>query len=289
MNTASMQLRKGITLASESLLMIWRNKTSLFYLGIPAAINIVIILIAYNLLLIKPHAEYPPLFLGILDSIEFMTSAPDWVRYMSMVTFLFIIMLIDTFANVALVIHTYTMLKKHTVGFLVSFRAATLYWYPMILWSAISTVGLIISDKITLWLSAQRQAAFIANPVTTGPILLSILFSLLWIISMLFIAFLCFFVIQVIVLEKERSLIKIIMQSGRLALRTFLAIIGARVWFGLLFFLASVPFIALAMTLGQTGLLALIIIIVNLLFTCVFITAQTIFKTICYEHYHKVI
>jgi hypothetical protein len=275
MDSIGARLRKGIGLASESLAMIWKHKTFLLYLGIPATLSFIMILIPYNLLLIRPTTEHNSFFIGTLNSIEFMTALPEWIRKASTIICLFIITLLTVFVEVALIIHTYTMLKKKTLGFIRSFQAALLYWYPIIMWSLLTTAVLIASQSVALWILQKPSHKVIITALTT----LLTLFDLLWVL-------LTFFVIQVIVLEKNRSLISMIISSAKLVWKTLAVLIGGWLWFSLLFLIVATPLNALFFLFAQGGLFALVILSVNILLRYTFDTALVIFKTLCYDLYH---
>lgn len=275
MGSTGTRLRKGINLASESLAMIWKHKTFLLYLGIPATLSFITILVPYNLLLIEPTTEHNSFFLGMLNSIDFMTTLPEWIRKASTIICLFIITSLTVFVEVALVIHTYTMLKKNTLGFVRSFQAAVLYWYPIIAWSLLTTLILLLSQNVAQWI-LQKQLYTATN---IGLAILLGIFDFLWVL-------LTFFVIQVIVLERKRSLIAIIISSAKLVRQTLLILIGGWLWFTLLFFIVAIPFSALLIPFAKGGLLALVVLSVNIILQYTFATAQVIFKTLCFDLYH---
>lgn len=275
MGSTGMHLKKGISLASESLAMIWKHKTFLLYLGIPAAFSFIIILIPYNLLLIEPTTEHNSFFLGMLNSIEFMTTLPEWIRKASTILCLLIITSLTVFFEVALVIHTYTMLKKNTLGFIRSFQAAVLYWYPIIAWSLLTTLMILLSQYVSQWIM-QKQLHQVAS--------LSFL-AILGILDFLWIL-LTFYVIQIIVLEKRRSLIAMIISSTKLVWQTLFILISGWLWFFLLFFIVTIPLNAFLILFAKGGLFAFFIVLINILLQYIFTTAQVIFKTLCYDLYH---
>jgi len=269
MTSITGRLKSGLYTATQSMSMIWQQKALLIYMGIPAAINIIIRLILHN-----AQTPLTPFHLTSLLA-QLFAALPQWAHKIGLFLLFMVTAMITTYFTVALIYRVALRMQDIVINFRQSMAAC------------IDKLGI-----IALWAFPLALIEFVINSLLEASLKNTIAISVKWSILFLLCFWLLytFFVLPIIAL-KQMPFFATLKLSGTITRHSLVEIIGGECWFILTICLVAVPFLAIELATKNMAfnpaLVFLGLFVSEFALKCWLTTAHALFKTMLYQAYRK--
>ncbi len=259
--------KNGLYLAADSFVMLYNHPVLLSYYAILLMLYCIIFVIAYNII------GYHTAFLTI--SSEFETPSKNLLTeviptsggllYIGILFSIFLNIFLRSYLGVALIKHTYDLLKQNPASVKQSLAHAHCKWAMVTKWALLVT-GVTFFAKIVSLLPTNAYALF------------AIISALL-----LFWSMITFFILPIITLQ-HKSVLQSVKSSAEYMLGIIVEVCGGLLWVGILLFLAF-AILALIQRLLPQGISAWIEYSSVFAINAILSPVMLIFKTKLYEFY----
>ena len=263
------EIRRGITMATSSLLLIWQDLFLLAFIAIPLILTVATDLIAYNILVTQSDNSVIN-YLGLSQLINEVLRGPHWLHIAIGVFFLFLKVAIGMTFMAALVVYSASELKGKILTFARSFVRLKSHWHALLAWALIGTFENIMVYQVmgTGYPVATRAAAMI---------MLSFWYFASWL------------VLPLIILE-HNTIVRAIISSLILVKEKLWLILGGALWLLGLSIIPSLLFDVLdrsSLQLGAGPYLFIAALAGLLIVKSYILTAETLLKTMVYQSFYK--
>jgi len=267
------RFKDGLYAASNSFMLLWKNKQLIVYLGLPITIYSIIEIMAYNVYFKDSGIRFLNLYQKTINNILEVLANFGWGHYLGIIL---IYLLIFTLANIALIYHTANILNYSQISIGKCIKLCYTKVKQAIIWAVIVLIPVI------LFYAFQNSIIEIETKylkVTYGIIILT--FFLTW-------SLITTFVIPVIALD-NLNLWQSIKKSVHVITYVLIEYIGGIFWIGLISLISAIPFIILERYIKPTACISIILIFsytAIILFSCIISTTHTILKTLLLKYYN---
>jgi len=266
------KLNKGLSIASKSFSLLWKNKKLLIYLGFPILAGVLIEILAYNIHIDISSFGISLSHKNIITRTLKMTNSYNWMNYISIIFIYFIYLFIVTFENIALTNHTSIIAQKNKIRILQVLQKSLCKIKIAFVWSVFVLIPITTFYIINMYIQKIELPIF------------RILFTLTTFILFATWSIVTSFMIPIITFEKI-NIFKSIKQSTNIIKSIPFEYLGNIFWISLIALLSATPFILLEKQIKTTYIISIPAI---LLISCIISTAHTISKTLLYKKFKQI-
>ncbi len=259
--------KNGLYLAADSFVMLYNHPVLLSYYAILLMLYCIIFIVAYNIIgchtpFLTVSSEFEIPSKNLLTEIIPSTGG---LVYIGLLFSIFLNIFLRSYLGVALIKHTYDLLKQNPASVRHSLAYAHQKWAMVAKWALLVTSVTFFAKVISL-LPSNAYAVF----ATVSTLLL------LW-------SMITFFILPIITLQ-HKSVLQSVKTSAEYMTQTIVKVCGGLLWVGVLLFLAF-AILALIPRLLPSGISAWIEYSSVFAINAILSSAILIFKTKLYEFY----
>jgi len=255
------RFQTGLTVGLKSFDLLWKHKKLIFYFGAPMLAGVIAKLFIHNFFFFSPSDTT----LFVQGMVSRMWETYGWAKHIGVFLTKLILLLVVTFAAVALTHHTFAIIKKRKSGIRRSIKACIPKLDRIALWTVILTLVYFLIHHIDMFFLPMYHNWMAA--------IVPIFARIVWWIPMLF-------VIPALALD-EKPLSELIKKSPQITKKMFYEYLGAIFWIGLIGLLAFIPIWLFLM--NKAPFIVVHALVQLIFYVCA--TVHAILKTILYQQY----